>query len=182
MWQNVSLWLLRSKGSHPCNKRSLSLCLDALGRVNVCDKPLLYLTLRSRSGVVPQVCPCPVLYINPAPVYHLNWFGIHDHRINMSLNANDKKVIIAFWGKVSSQANAIGISALGRWVQPHLVRRWCFIHVFHIPVLSTPIAQVAAGVPADQDLLLPLERPKSQLSRCQESRGPHHGWSGGSHG
>lgn len=182
MWQCQCLWLLRSNGSHPCNKRSLSFYLGALGRMNVYDMLLLYLVLHSRSGVVPQVCPCPVFYINPTPVYHLNWFGIHNHWINMSLTTNDKKVVKTFWCKVSSQADTIGIDALGRWVQPHLVRRWRFIYVFHIPVLSTPVAQVAAGVPTDQELLLPLGRTNSQLCWCQETWRPHHCWSDAGHG
>lgn len=133
MWQWQCSCLLRSNGSHPCNKRSLSFHLGALGRINVCDMPLLYLVLRSRSGVVPQVCPCPVLYISP------HQFGIHNHWINMSLNSNDRKAVSNFWAKVAPQADAIGTDALGRWVQPHSVRRWLFLCVFFI-FLYYPLA------------------------------------------
>lgn len=152
-----------------------------LGRMNVCDLPFSYLVLRSLSGVVPQVRPCPLLDINPVPVYHFNCFGIQIQRINMSLTPADKKVVIGFWGKVGSQANTIGVNALGRWVQPRWLRRWGFIPLFHFALFSTAVAQVAAGVPADQDLLFPLERPFPQLWRCQEARRPPHGWSDRGH-
>lgn len=77
------------------------------GALSVCDMPVFYLALHSLSGVVSQVCPCPVLYISPALVFH-------SHQTNMSLTANDKKVIRSFWSKIGSQADAIGVNALGR--------------------------------------------------------------------
>ncbi|XP_022062982.1 hemoglobin embryonic subunit alpha-like [Acanthochromis polyacanthus] len=57
----------------------------------------------------------------------------------MSLNANDKEVVKAFWAKVSGKADAIGGDALGRMVTVYPQTKTYFAHWKDLRPGSAPL-------------------------------------------
>lgn len=127
-----------------------------------------------------RVCPCPVVCIKtPHGSDRSQHFNLEQSAHKMSLTAKDKDTVKAFWAKIAGKADDIGTDALSRLIWPqriiymfnYLFITYLFIHFF------TLLTQDAGGVPADQDLLLPLEGSEPRLCPGEEARTDRDGWS-----